>query len=158
LSVLTYFQARGKEDAPVEDVEQVTTAVSDPNLILAVLALTSVVFFIALPLGSILHRFIRPLTPDDDTLPILASGLILFLLCFAIVAGLLLRSGLALALSLPLTLLLAALAALGVTGLSAWWLKRGLARGRARIDPEEHVFSVWDEDQRKRRRKFRGRW
>ncbi len=141
----------------MEELRRIVDAIFSQTVLLTILA-SFVLFFVVAPLfGKLFHRLMRRVLPGDDIVVVLASGLIVFLLSFAVFTGLLLNSGLAVSIELGPTLLISALLALVVTVLSAYFLKRSLDRAAAKIDPDQHVFSVWDEDQRKRPRDFRRR-
>jgi hypothetical protein len=117
-----------------------------------------IVFTVLSPLmGSVVHRFVRRYFPEADSLALMATAFVIFLLSFAIVMGVLLRFGPAAEIGLGATLLISSLCALLLTGLTLLLLRRSLRRGQSKIDPEAQAFSVWDEDARKRRKNLRRR-
>jgi Co/Zn/Cd efflux system component len=108
-------------------------------------------------MGNVLQRVVRRYMPESDSLALIATALVIFLLSFAIVMGVLLRFGPAAEIGLQATLLISGLLAFIVTGLSAVLVRRSLQRANRKLDPEAHSFSVWDEDARKRGKNLRRR-
>jgi hypothetical protein len=117
-----------------------------------------VLFFIISPLGgSVLHRVIRRYTPDQDRLALIATGLIVWLLSFALAVGFMLRFGPAAQIGLPGVLGISGVSAGLLTGSTLLFIKRTLDRGRARLDPDDQMFGVWGEDARQKRKNMRRR-
>ncbi len=109
--------------------------------------LTLVLFAIVSPVGGyLLYRYVRLRLPMADTFALLAAAFCVFLISFAVLLLALLQSdppmqaGAALGLS--------ALFGLLVTLATALLVRVMVRRGQTKL--EDHRFSVWDEDQRKR--------
>ena len=110
---------------------------------------TTIIFFVISPIGGFfLFRLLRDRLPPNEVLLLLGAGVEL-LVMFALTL-LLLDQVLDLE---PVPMLVISLvAALGFTAATAAMLTFILRRDRAHSH-EDHSFSVWDEDRRKRPRK-----
>lgn len=141
----------------MEEVLGIEEAVLRQRLLIAVGGFF-VLFFIISPLGgSVLHRVIRRYTPDQDRLALIATGVIIWLLSFALAVGVLLRFGPAAQIGLPAVLGISMASAGLITGSTLLFIKRTLDRGRSRLNPENQTFGVWGEDARQKRKNLRRR-
>jgi MFS family permease len=127
------------------------------QIALAVMAVL-VIFFILSPIGGyFLHKFLRKKIPHQDTFALMAGAFVVFIV----------TSGLTLASILNLTeqteatffgaLAVSVLVGVAATALSVLFVVRLIERGKQKINLEEQIFSVWEEDKRDKPKNLRKR-
>ena len=121
----------------------------------AVLGILLVFTFISPIGGMLMHRVIRRFVPADEVWVLAGTALIIFILCFALLFGILLRVPAFANLNVLLMLFISLFGAGFVTTITAGVLRYIFQRDAKRMDPEAHTFGVWQEDARRRPKNLR---